>query len=119
MLLICDSSVVLPLKNVFKNILETSIYPNIWKLANVTSIFKKEDKQLLKKYRPISLILICDKLFEKIIFSSLYSYQNNNSLITHNQSGFRPGDSTTIQLIFLVNEIHSKNTSTKKWLKLK
>ena len=43
---------------------------------------------------------------EKIIFKHLYSYLNLNNLITHNQSGFRPGDSTTNQLLFLVNEIH-------------
>ena len=78
----------------------------MWKLANVTPIFKKEDKQLVKNYRPISLLPICGKLFVNIIFTSLYSYLNNNSLITHNPSGFRPGDSTTNQLLFLVNEIH-------------
>ena len=105
-LLTCDSSAVLPLKIIFKNILETSIYPNIWKLANVTSIFKKDDKQLVKNYRPISLLPICGKLFKKMIFTSLYSYLNNKSLITHNQSGFRPGDSTTNPLLFLVNENH-------------
>ena len=42
----------------------------------------------------------------KIIFNSLYSYLNVNGLITKNQSGFRPGDSTINQLLFLVNEIH-------------
>ena len=41
MLLICDNSAVLPLKLIFRNILETSIYPNMWKLANVIPIFKK------------------------------------------------------------------------------
>ena len=87
-------------KIIFKNILETSNHPNMWTLANVTPIFNKEDKQLVKNNRPISLLPICGKLFEKIIFTSLYSY------LTHNQSGFRPGDSTTKQLLFLVNEIH-------------
>ena len=67
---------------------------------------KKNDKQLVKNYRPISLLPICSKLFEKMIFTSLYSYLNNNSLITQNQSGFRPGYSTTNQFLFLVNEIH-------------
>ena len=39
MLLLCDDSVILPLKIIFRNILLTSIYPDIWKLANVTPIF--------------------------------------------------------------------------------
>ena len=55
---------------------------------------------------PISLLPICGKIFEKIIFNDLYSYLNANNLITKNQSGFRPGDSTTNQLLYLVNEIH-------------
>ena len=106
MLLLCDDSVILPLKIIFRNILSTSIYPDIWKLANVTPIFKKSDKQLIKNYRPISLLPICGKMFEKIISNNLYSYLNGNNLITKNQSGFRPGDSTTNQLLYLVNEIH-------------
>ena len=39
-------------------------------------------------------------------FNNLYSYLDANNLITKNQSGFRPGDSTTNQLLYLVNEIH-------------
>ena len=106
MLLLCDKSVVLPLEIIFRNILETSTYPNMWKLANVTPIFKKEDKQLVKNYRPISLLPICGKMFEKLIFNSLYFYLNSNHLITPNQSGFRPGDSCSNHHFFLVNEIH-------------
>ena len=106
MLLLCDNSVVLPLKIIFQNILVTSTYPDIWKLANVTPVFKKGDKQLLKNYRPISLLPICGKVFENIIFNNPYSYLNANNLIAKNQSGFRPGDSTTNQLLYLVNVIH-------------
>ena len=91
---------------IFKNTLLTSTYPDQWKLANVTPIFKKGDKQLIKNYRPISLLPVCSKIFEKIIFKNLYSYLNTNNLLTTNQSGFRPGDSTTNQLLYLVNEIH-------------
>ena len=78
----------------------------MWKLANVTPIFKKGDKQSIVNYRPISLLPICGKIFEKIIINNLFSYLNVNNLITINQSGFRPGDSTTNQLLFLVDEIH-------------
>ena len=104
MLLICDIAIVVPL--IFDNILTSSVYPDSWKLANVSPIFKKEDNRLVENYRPISLLPICGKIFEKIVFDNLYSYLNNNKLITSNQSGFRPGDSTTNQLLYLINEIH-------------
>ena len=39
MLLLCDDSVILPLRIIFRNILSTAIYPDIWKLSNVTPIF--------------------------------------------------------------------------------
>ena len=42
----------------------------------------------------------------KKLSSILYNYLNVNNLITKNQSRFRPGDSTTNQLLYLVNEIH-------------
>ena len=107
MLLLCDDSVILPLKIIFRNILLTSTYPDIWKLANATPIFKEGDKQLIKNYRPISLLPICGKIIEKIIFNNLYSYLNANNLITKIQSDFRPGESTTNQLLYLVNEIQA------------
>ena len=106
MLLLCDDSVSIPLQIIYSNILSTSIYPDIWKLANVTPIFKKGDKQLINNYRPISLLPICGKILEKLIFNQLYSYLHTKNLITKNQSGFRPGDSTTNQLLFLIDEIH-------------
>ena len=98
---------------IFENILVTSLYPDSWKLANVTPIFKKGDKQSTNNYRPISLLPICGNIFENIVFNNLYSYLNANNLITKNLSGFRPGDSTTHQLLFLVDEIHQAFEDTK------
>ena len=85
----------------------------MWKLANVTPIFKKGDKQLIKNYRPISLLPICGEILEKIIFKNLYSYLHTNNLITKNQSGFRPGDSTTNQLLYILDEIQHAFDCTK------
>ena len=45
MLLLCEESVGLPLKIIFDNILLTGTFPDAWKLANVTPVFKKGDKQ--------------------------------------------------------------------------
>ena len=106
MLLLCDESVTLSLQIIFTNILSTSIYPDMLKLANVTPILKKGDKQFIKNYRPISLLPICGKVLEKIIFNNLYAYLYTNNLITKNQSGVRPGDSTpTNYCIFLMKSI--------------
>ena len=46
-------------QNNFQNILSTSTYPDVWKLANLIPIFKKGDKQSIKNCRPISLLPIC------------------------------------------------------------
>ena len=43
MLLLCHDSVILPLRIIFRNILSTAIYPDMWKLANVTPILKEGD----------------------------------------------------------------------------
>ena len=91
MLLLCDASVVLPLRN----ILSTATYPDIWKHSNVSPIFKKGDKQLIENYRPTSLLPLCGKIFEKINVNNLYKHLTIHNLITKNQSGFPPADSTT------------------------
>ena len=81
MLLLCDESVILPLQIIFTNILSTSIYPDMWKIANVTPIYKKSEKQLIKNYRPISLLPICGQIIEKIIFNNLYTYLRALTLV--------------------------------------
>ena len=105
MIQLCGNSLTVPLKMIFDNILRTGRFPTQWKRANVTPVHKKEDKHLIKNYRPISLLPIFAKVFEKIMFDNLYNHLDSNHLITKNQSGFRPGDSGTNQLIYLVHEI--------------
>ena len=107
MVKLCGHHLYLPLKIIFDNILETGIFPDQWNEANVTPVHKKNDKQLISNYRPISLLPILAKVFERIIFKNLYNYLIHNDLITKNQSGFRPGDSCTNQLLSLVHEIHT------------
>ena len=67
---------------------------------------KKEDKQFVKNYTPISLLPILGNVSEKLVFNALYNYFVSNNLITKKQSGFRAGDSTTNQLIDFINDIH-------------
>ena len=66
---------------------------------------RKENRQLKKKCRPISLLPICGKIFEKLIFDTIYEYLWENQLT--NQSGFRPGDSTEDQLLSITHKVYS------------
>ena len=106
LLKMCGDTLVVPIKIIFLNILRTGIFPAQWKQANVTPVHKKKDKQLVENYRPISLLPILSKIFERIVFKNLYNHLVANNLISKNQSGFRPGDSCSNQLLFLINEIH-------------
>ena len=53
----------------------------------------KNDKQLINNYRPVSLLPIFGKFFERIIFDNFYRYLDELNLLTPNQSRFRPKDS--------------------------
>ena len=76
----------------FKHRLENKCFPNEWKKANIVPILKKGDKQLIQNYRPLSLIPICGKIFEKLIFNSLFKYLEHNIHLNSHQSGFHGGD---------------------------
>ena len=106
MIKLCASSISKPLHLIFRNCLETESFPKEWKKANIIPVHKKGDKQLITNYRPVSLLPICGKVFEKIIFNSLFVYLNNNNLLNSNQSGFRPGDSCVNQLISITHDIY-------------
>ena len=71
-----------------------------------SSCTQKSDKQLLKNYRPISLLPIFGKNFERIIYNNIFEYLTTNKLISDNQSGFKPGDSCVNQLLSITHEIY-------------
>ena len=83
--------------------LSTATVPGCWKQANVLPLFKTGDRSEFGNYRPISLLNICSKVCEKIIFKHLFNYCRDNDIISIHQSGFTPGDSTVHQLVYLYN----------------
>ena len=80
------------------------MFPEIWKKANVVPIHKKEDK---RKCHLINLIPIFGKIFERVIYNSLFNYFLSNKLFTPSQSGFLPGDSSIAQLLSIIHEIQT------------
>ena len=49
--------VTMLLQIVFEELLKKGIFPEIWKKADVVPVHQKEDKTVIKHYRPISLLL--------------------------------------------------------------
>ena len=107
MIKLCEKSIIDPLYIILQNCAEKGVFPECWKKANVIPIHKKNQKNLIKNYRPISLLPIFGKLFEKMIFKSLYNHLIQNDLISSKQSGFIKGDSTINQLLSITDMINS------------
>ena len=74
MLKICGDSIALPLKLIFEKAFSNGQFPDKLKKANVIPIHKKTNKNDIKNYRPVSLLPLLGKIFEKYIFDSLYEY---------------------------------------------
>ena len=107
MLKICGSSIYGPLELISKETLSTGLFPSNWKKGDIVPIHKKGDKQILKNYRLVSLLPICGKIFERLIFNELFNFLLENNLISPNQSGFKPGDSCINQLLSITHEIYN------------
>ncbi len=102
----CSFSLAKPLTIIFNLSLKTGIFPQKWKSANVTPIFKnKGDKKNCDFYRPISLLPCVSKVFEKLMFSHIYEFLRKNKIISPHQSGFTPGDSALCQISHIIDRM--------------
>ncbi len=62
------------LTKLYNNCMNNGIFPDKLKTGKITPIYKKENEELLENYRPVSTLPIFGKIFEKIIYSRLYSF---------------------------------------------
>ena len=69
-------------------------------------VHKKGDKQILKNYRPISLLPIASKIFERLLYDRLFEFFIAYNFIFKNHSGFRLGDSCINQFLSITHEIY-------------
>ena len=76
MVQICDKAICKPLHLIFSSRIESGIFPTEWKKAYVVPIHKRDDKQNVKNYRPVSLLPIFGKIFERLIYNEMYSFIN-------------------------------------------
>ena len=75
---------------IFNSSLANGIFPDDWKSAMVSPLFKHGERSDIGNYRPISGISIIGKVFERNIYNQLFTYlSDHNYILSKHQSGFR------------------------------
>ena len=86
--------------------IHTGTYPQQLKIAEVTPIFKANDKEQFSNYRPISLLpSIISKLFESVTYQQLMKYLLENELLSSQQYSFRANHSTELTALNLIDRL--------------
>ena len=94
-----------PLTYIINLSFETSTVISDTKVPKVVPLFKKGDKANEGNYRPVSILPIVSKIYERLAYNQLYKYLQDNNLIYEYQSGFRNGYSTDSAIINLTDTI--------------
>ena len=104
------------LAKILNSSFQQGIFPQALKLAKVVPIHKEGAKNDVKNYRPISLLSVFSKIYEKIMHNRVLEFLNNNKLLYESQYGFRPGRSCEHAL--LQAQEHILDTLNKKQVAL-
>lgn len=91
---------------IFNSMLRTGYFPSSWKQSEIVMIPKSgKDVTQASSYRPISLLPVLSKIFERLLLKSLAPHVDSNSLIPNHQFGFRKKHSTIEQVHRITNLI--------------
>ena len=91
----------------FNSIFRLSYFPDLWKVAEIIMIPKPgQQLDLVRSYRPISLLPILSKVLEKLILKRLQPFLEHNDLIPNHQFGFRRQHGTIEQVHRIVEHIN-------------
>ena len=94
------------LTEIFNNGLTSGEFPNSEKIARVLPLYKGGNRDEVGNYRPIFVLPVFGKLFEKLVCSKLYSFFELNQIFCEQQYGFRRGKTTTNAMVNLTNYIY-------------
>ena len=85
--------------------MSSGIFPTEMKTACVTPVHKKGNQDDVNNYRPISVLTIFSKIFEKCIYNRLITFLDKHKILINNQFGFRRGHSTSSAILELIDKI--------------
>ena len=92
--------------DIFNLSLSSGVFPDSWKVARVVPILKEGLSDDRSNYRPISVLPVASRLFEKVVYDQLYRYLDENKLICLQQSGFHSLHSFVTCLLKCTNDWH-------------
>ena len=95
-----------PLTKIINNSFLAGIFPECLKMANITPVFKKENKQLVTNYRPISSLPFISKIFERCMANRILSFFNKFKLFSDKQFGFLKNKSTKDAICHFTESIY-------------
>ena len=98
------------LTKLFNNTILTSNFPDKLKVADVSPIFKKDDPQKSKNYRPVSVLPVVSKVFERLLYKQMSLHVEE--YLSPYLCGYRKGFSTQQALLSLLERW--KNVLDKK-----
>lgn len=90
------------LTNIKNFCLQSNIFPDDLKLAEVIPVFKKDDYNDKENYRPVSLLPCLSKVFERIILNQMHTFMHDK--LSPHLSGFRKGYNTQYALIRMIEQ---------------
>ena len=91
----CLPYIIAPLVSIFNAFMKSGTYPEIFKLAKVTALFKGGIESEADNYRPISVLPIMNKVFEKVVHNQLIEFLSLHNILSKQQFGFRRKHSTS------------------------
>ena len=101
----CATQFSTPLTLLYNKSIMLAKYPGQWKLARVTALYKKKSRSLPENYRPISLLNIFGKVFEKLVYIQMMNFIDKHKILFVYQYGSRKKHSTSLALIDIVDKI--------------
>ena len=99
----CSDSLVYPLSKMFNLVYNVGCIPSEWKTSNVVPVYKKDDKSDIENYRPISLISLVMKVFERVLYEELLNRTEDK--IDPRQHGFLRNKSCNTNLLSFTNSV--------------
>ena len=102
---LCSQYVTQPLTHICNLSLTYGVFPDQMKIADVIPLYKSDDPMIFSHYRPVSLLCILSKVFEKIMYEIIVTFLNANNILYKFKFGFRPKHSPYLALITLIDQL--------------